>query len=104
VEDLRQQIEALRAEKDVLQSLVKHPGWALLVSNIAKQAKGRGRECGLKPTISIEDALRRNVQLGVIFGLRLAVGMPTVVIGEKQAEFETLLEEIRRATEYDSNA
>lgn len=100
--EVRQHLEQLRDHKELLQSLVKSPGWDLLVKNLSIQAKARGRECMLRPTVSIEDALRRNVQLGIILGLRLAVAMPTVIVDEKAGEIDSLLEEIRRATERDS--
>ena len=98
MDNLREQVEALRAAKEEFQSLVKSPGWARLVSIMASQAKMRSKECALVPIISIDHALKRNTQLGIILGLRLAALMPKVVVDEKQAEFEALLEEIRHAT------
>jgi hypothetical protein len=62
------------------------------------QAKLRSKECALVPIVSIDHALKRNTQLGIILGLRLAALMPKVVLEEKQSEFEQLLEEIRNAT------
>ena len=88
----------------MFQSLVKSPGWDRLVNVMSVQAKARAKECALVPIVSIDHALRRNTQLGIILGLRLAAMMPRVILEEKQSEFEALLEEIRHATERDSNS
>jgi hypothetical protein len=72
---------------------------------MGQQAKLRGKECALVPITSLDHALRRNTQLGIILGLRLAALLPKVVVDEKQSEFEALLEEIRNATaESDSSS
>lgn len=100
--EIRQQLEELRSQREVLQSLVKSPGWGVLVEQLRLQATGRARECALRPTYELKDAFRRNVQLGIILGLKLAVAMPKVVADEKYEEIEKLLEEIRSATESDT--
>lgn len=100
--DVKEQLEALRDQKETFLSLVKSPGWDRLVSVMSAQAKARAKECALIPIKSIDHALRRNTQLGIILGLRLAAMMPRVILEEKQSEFEALLEEIRDATERDS--
>lgn len=66
--------------------------------------QARAKQFAMVPIKSVEDALQRNVELGVIMGLRLLIELPTVTIKDRQEEIDQILEDIRNGTrEPDSN-
>lgn len=86
-------LEQVRLDREILQTLLRSPGWALLVDKLRTQAQRRERELTLKPVTSIDEALKRNLQVGIYLGIRLAVRLPTALYEDATTEFQQLLDE-----------
>lgn len=84
-----EQIEEMQLARDVLEglrSLVKSPGWAQAVRLIEANCKARENQLGQQPTIDMEEALRKNYEIGIIHGLKL---VPTIIVTAGKTASET---------------
>ena len=92
-------LEQVRLDRETLQTLLRSPGWALLVDKLRKQVERRERELSLKPIKSLDEAIQRNLHVGIYLGIRLAVRFPSALYDNATMEFQQLLdEELRNAT------
>src|SRR5262245_20353576 len=72
----REELDHVRSQLEVLRSLVKSPGWGLLAEYLTGQTELRRKSIGITPIASIEEALRRNLEIGVTMGLE---AIPTIL-------------------------
>ncbi len=98
----RAELDAIREQLEVLQSLVKSPGWALLVEKWKTQFKAREKELSKFRIVSLDASLEHAYKRGVADGVQLAAAMPRTWYEEMHSEFQRLLEELRNAESADS--
>jgi hypothetical protein len=67
--------DSVRDRLEILQSLLDHPGWHVLLRVMKEQLNARAKELG-KPFVTVDDALKHNYALGIIHGIRNTLIMP----------------------------
>lgn len=63
---------------------------------ITKQAEARENIIKQQPLMSTDDSLKRNYDLGVIFGMRLFLKLPATLQEIAKEDFDSQLEEERK--------
>ena len=96
-------LEKVRLEREELRILLKHPAWVRLVKIYQVQSDRREKELIRKPISSMDDALLRNVQKGIVIGLKIAAQLPYQIYDKRVEDFQQLIEEIQNA-EPESNS
>lgn len=77
---------------DLLQQVLKLPGWGRLVDLVKVQIANREKEQKRVVIHSMDDALHMNLGTGIILGLEMVLELPKTLIEEKSRDYREKLE------------
>lgn len=66
----------MREQRDVLQSLLKSPGWEVVRETAERWIKDNTEKASTQPVFSTEDAYQRNFDIGQTHGVRTLLKLP----------------------------
>lgn len=94
--------DELRGVLEEYRSLVKSPGWARLARLLDNQKNARKAQIGDNPIANLEEAFRRNYEIGVTHGLGAVPQLLRTTVEEVKAEYDQLLDQEREDAERNS--
>lgn len=94
-DELRERREALYAERQILESLLEHPGWRLLKAEAESGIRTRRTMHWNHELASTDDALVLEKLRGEAVGMQTVLGLADVMILFRQEEIDAVLAEER---------
>ena len=93
-QELEQELAELRQRTELLEGLIKHPGFALLDEMLKNQIELRRKQTA-GPTLTLKGMMKRNHELGIADGQQMARALAPAMVVHGKEEQKQLLEQLR---------